>query len=144
MRPMGLLAVLFLAVVTGGASAADHDKPAANNMVPLLSEHIPKPSANSATREFKLPDDLGNWDSDSLIFLQSENGLPVIVDFEPGEVCYTMQTYRVERDAPDSDTVHPAGNSNCQTASNFEVKAVHTGTEKVLRILTPEGSPEVK
>jgi hypothetical protein len=38
--------------------------------------------------------------------------------------CYTMQSYLVKRQSPDSDVVAPAGHSTCQRASRYGVKKV--------------------
>jgi hypothetical protein len=37
-------------------------------------------------------------------------------------VCYSMRTFRVDRDAPDSDSTHAAGYSTCQPARRFQLK----------------------
>ena len=36
--------------------------------------------------------------------------------------CYTMRSYRVTRDNPQSDAVRPAGYSECQPAARFQMK----------------------
>jgi hypothetical protein len=36
--------------------------------------------------------------------------------------CYTVQSYRVKRQSPDSDAVEPAGYSTCARASKYGVK----------------------
>jgi len=38
--------------------------------------------------------------------------------------CYTIESYRVKRQSPDSDVVEPVGHSTCQRASKFSVKTV--------------------
>jgi hypothetical protein len=37
-------------------------------------------------------------------------------------ICYTLRTYRVARESPDSDSTKPAGYSTCQRASRFQLK----------------------
>ena len=37
-------------------------------------------------------------------------------------VCYTLRTYRVARESPDSDSTRPAGYSTCPRASRFQFK----------------------
>jgi hypothetical protein len=39
--------------------------------------------------------------------------------------CYSMRTYRVTRDDPESDSTSPAGYSTCQPASRFQVKGAN-------------------
>ena len=42
---------------------------------------------------------------------------------QDGDVtCYTVQSYRVKRQSPDSDVVEPAGYSTCLRASKYGVK----------------------
>ncbi len=36
--------------------------------------------------------------------------------------CYSIRTYRVTRDDPESDSTRPAGYSTCQPAARFRVK----------------------
>jgi hypothetical protein len=38
------------------------------------------------------------------------------------DTCYSMRTYRVTRDDPESDSTRPAGYSTCQPAAWFHVK----------------------
>jgi len=37
-------------------------------------------------------------------------------------VCYTLRTYRVTRESPNSDSTRPAGYSTCPRASRFQFK----------------------
>jgi hypothetical protein len=37
-------------------------------------------------------------------------------------ICYTLRTYRVARESPNSDSTKPAGYSTCQRASRFQLK----------------------
>jgi len=39
--------------------------------------------------------------------------------------CYSLRTYRVTRDDPESDATSPAGYSTCQPASRFQVKGAN-------------------
>jgi len=41
-----------------------------------------------------------------------------------GDVCYSIRSYRVTRDDPESDSTRPAGYSTCQPAARFHVKDV--------------------
>jgi len=38
------------------------------------------------------------------------------------KTCYTLRTYRVARETPDSDSTRPAGYSTCQPATRFQLK----------------------
>jgi len=38
------------------------------------------------------------------------------------KTCYTLRTYRVARETPDSDTTRPAGYSTCQRSTRFQLK----------------------
>jgi hypothetical protein len=52
--------------------------------------------------------------------LQGSSSLPP----EPEQRCYSIRTYRVTRDDPQSDTITPAGYSECETASSFHIAVV--------------------
>ena len=48
-------------------------------------------------------------------------------------VCYSIRSYRVTRDDPQSDSTSPAGYSECQPAAQFQVKAAIDSREVVPR-----------
>jgi hypothetical protein len=52
--------------------------------------------------------------------LQESSSLPP----EPEQRCYSIRTYRVTRDDPQSDTTTPAGYSECEAASSFHIAVV--------------------
>jgi len=43
--------------------------------------------------------------------------------------CYSIRSYRVARDHPDSDSTRPAAYSTCQPASRFQVKEAGASLE---------------
>jgi len=47
--------------------------------------------------------------------------------------CYSIRSYRVTRDHPESDSTRPAGYSTCQPASRFQVRETGDSLEIVPR-----------
>jgi|SRR5579859_442020 len=45
-------------------------------------------------------------------------------DLPSDRTCYTIRSFRVERDSKDSDSTHPAGSSTCLPASRYGMKNV--------------------
>ncbi len=48
-------------------------------------------------------------------------------------VCYSMRSYRVVRDDPDSDSTRLAGYSTCQRSNRFQVKTVEDDPQLITR-----------
>jgi hypothetical protein len=46
--------------------------------------------------------------------------------------CYTMRTYMLKKDSPDSDSVHPVGYTPCQPSSHYEMKVTRTPVKAAL------------
>ena len=46
--------------------------------------------------------------------------------------CYTMRTYMLKKDAPDTDSVHPVGYTTCQPALHYEMKVTSKPTAPAL------------
>jgi hypothetical protein len=44
-------------------------------------------------------------------------------EVESDTTCYSIRTYRVARDSPDSDSTHPVGTSTCQRATRYQLKS---------------------
>lgn len=44
---------------------------------------------------------------------------PILISYA---TCYSLRTYRVTRDDPESDVTRPVGYSTCQPAARFQVK----------------------
>jgi len=49
------------------------------------------------------------------------------------KTCYTIRSYRVARESPDSDSTRPAGYSTCQRATRFQLKEAVDSREIVPR-----------
>ena len=49
------------------------------------------------------------------------------------KMCYTIRTYRVARESPDSDSTRPAGYSTCQRSTRFQLKEAVDSREIVPR-----------
>jgi hypothetical protein len=60
----------------------------------------------------------------------SQFGTPRIVRIDPDwqaqndNLCYTMRSYKVARDEPQSDSTHAAGYSTCQPAARFHTHSI--------------------
>ncbi len=145
MRFLGLLASSSLLVVASVALADDHRQAPASAAIPLLSEHFSwNATSNSAVRQLRLPLNWGHENTKAFSVVVEGHDLPITVEYLPGQVCYSLETYHVERDAPDSDSVHPVGSANCQTASRFAVKGLDQRNIETLQNVLRENSPEVK
>jgi hypothetical protein len=60
---------------------------------------------------------------DSVVIRPLDSGMQHILTLEQNEAtCYTLRTYRVVRDDPESDTTRPAGYSTCQRAARFQLR----------------------
>ena len=46
--------------------------------------------------------------------------------------CYTMRTYMLKKDAPDSDSVHPVGYTTCQPSLRYEMKVTRKPAKPAL------------
>jgi hypothetical protein len=58
-----------------------------------------------------------------LISSALEPRTPRIFNLQQDEaICYTLRTYRVARENPDSDSTRPAGYSTCQRATRFQLR----------------------
>ncbi len=59
---------------------------------------------------------------------------PHILTLQQDEnTCYTLRTYRVARENPESDSTRPAGYSTCQRATRFQLKTAVESLEIVPR-----------
>jgi hypothetical protein len=45
------------------------------------------------------------------------------------KTCYTLRTYRVARENPESDSTRPAGYSTCQRATRFQLRTADDSRE---------------
>ena len=82
----------------------------------FLAGQVPAPSQNGEMRSGAVP---FPWLVQQSSTLQPSSSFPP----EPEQRCYSIRTYRVTRDDPQSDTTTPAGYSECEAASSFHLKA---------------------
>jgi hypothetical protein len=62
-------------------------------------------------------------EGDSLILRPPDSRRQHILTLGQNEAtCYTLRTYRVARENPESDTTRPAGYSTCQRATRFQLR----------------------
>jgi hypothetical protein len=113
MRIFGLLVLLCALVSVGGA--VERPRQSASSQAAAASFNSDLDNAFGIVRSDSsglVADDREDWDHRR---------------FDPardGELtCYTIESYRVKRQSPDSDVVEPAGHSTCQRASKYSVKA---------------------
>lgn len=60
---------------------------------------------------------------DSLVNRRLDSRTQHVLTLEQNEAtCYTLRTYRVTREDPESDTTRPAGYSTCQRAARFQLR----------------------
>jgi hypothetical protein len=111
MRIFGLLVLLCALVAVGGA--AERPRQSASPQVAAASFNSDFDGAFGIVR----PDSSGLAadDGDRRRFDEARDG---------ELTCYTIESYRVKRQSPDSDVVEPAGHSTCQRASRYGVKTV--------------------
>ena|ERR1700746_3001723 len=75
------------------------------------SDKSPDSSQRSAARE-----------NEPLVSSSLDSRCPYIIPLEQNQAtCYTLRTYRVARENPDSDSTRPAGYSTCQRAARFQL-----------------------
>lgn len=59
---------------------------------------------------------------DSAVAPQPDSLTPHVLTLEQNQAtCYTLRTYRVARENPDSDATRPAGYSTCRRAARFQL-----------------------
>jgi hypothetical protein len=76
------------------------------------SDKNPDSSQRSAARE-----------NEPLVPSPLDSHSPHIIPLEQNQAtCYTLRTYRVARENPDSDSTRPAGYSTCQRAARFQLR----------------------
>ena len=113
------LPVLFLAgllmaeVASAGEQAQPTALPAASSAPFTDSDYLSKPESNKAVDQYLL---LRKYSS-KFHGLGNHNATPV-----QDEVCYTMRSYKVERQERSSDATQPTQYSTCQPSSRFDVK----------------------
>jgi len=87
------------------------------------------PQSDRLTQTFA--GDINDYNPNAYMIAASGNIVPIYPlrnDTKPllrgDEICYTIRSYQVARDAKDSDSTHPVGSSTCQPARHYGVKKV--------------------
>ena len=75
-----------------------------------VGEYTPRSTQLSVPRFLLRNQDLQSLDDDSL--------------------CYTMRSYKVARDNPQSDSTHAVGSSTCQPAARFHTRSIELRTSQ--------------
>lgn len=66
----------------------------------------------------------------SIVIFPMDSRMQRILTLEQNEAtCYTLRTYRVTRDDPESDTTRPEGYSTCQRAARFQLRTAVDSVE---------------
>jgi hypothetical protein len=130
-RPLFLSSLLALCVAPLAAQSSS-DKPASSS--PLLPAWPPNAQASADLFQFLEPFDIrgvtlrptvpaaDSKDNSQDMIPQDLTRQRVFTLEENQPVCYTLRTYRVARETPDSYSTRPAGYSTCQRASRFKFK----------------------
>jgi hypothetical protein len=96
-RPLLLSLLISLCVATAAAQSASSNNPG--------NERTVEP------------------ENDSVVIRPLDSRMQHILTLQQDEkTCYTIRTYRVARESPDSDSTRPAGYSTCQRATRFQLK----------------------
>jgi hypothetical protein len=70
----------------------------------------------------------------SIKWLSPSDKRVLVTNADPNDAtCYSMRSYRVTRDDPESDSTRPAGYSTCQPATKFQVKEANDRQQIVPR-----------
>jgi hypothetical protein len=87
--------------------------------------------ADSSSHAAPSPNQHGN---DSLAIRSIDSPPSHILTLQQNDAtCYTLRTYRVARENPQSDSTRPAGYSTCQRATRFQLKTAVDSREIVPR-----------
>jgi hypothetical protein len=130
-----LLALLILVCVAPLAAQSSPDKTPAFSQLHLDGLVAPR---EFRTRAFSSPPLSPNLRT-RIRDLQPQ---PRILPFDPAlaqndndndKRCYSIRSYRVTRDDPESDSTRMAGYSECQPAARFQVKAAVDSREQAPR-----------
>ena len=118
----------FALAISGCAAAAAQSSPSTNSAsqtLPALSlPHAKAETVRAGELEFAFPPGSHPYARDPRL----------APDPRPNDrTCYSIRSYRVTRDHPDSDSTRLAGYSTCQPASRFQVKETVNSLEIVPR-----------
>jgi hypothetical protein len=109
--PLSRLLVMLFVLLSFGIVSAE-DQPNQAERTPVNGAKADSGSARAFT-----PDQLYGY------HVQSHPGWrKPALNPDLQSTCFTLRTYVVQRDTPESDVVHPAGYTTCQPAPRFEVK----------------------
>jgi hypothetical protein len=133
-RPLLLSLLISLCVATAAAQSSP-DKPNSSQPASTLAR---SPQVSTAPFQFRLPlladeqslsDNEGTIsgnDSDTIrtpdVRTLDSRAQHLLTLQQDEKTCYTLRTYRVARETPDSDSTKPAGYSTCQRATRFQLK----------------------
>jgi hypothetical protein len=139
------LLLLSLLISLCVATSAAQSSPNNNSESSPSASALPRnPQANTVPFQFQLPfladgqnlsDNEGTIsgnDADVLRTLDSR-AQHLLALQQDQNTCYTIRTYRVARESPDSDSTRPAGYSTCQRATRFQLKEAVDSREIVPR-----------
>jgi len=139
------LLLLSLLISLCVATAAAQSSPSSNSDSSHPASALPRnPETNPRTFQFQLPFLAGGQNLSNNEGTISENDADVsrtldsraqhLLTLQQDEkMCYTIRTYRVARESPDSDATRPAGYSTCQRATRFQLKEAVDSREIVPR-----------
>jgi hypothetical protein len=83
---------------------------------------IQKPSTDVSKPDLSATMSKEQRDATYSYLLRALGRHPRVAILNPDATCYAMRTYQVQRDDPDSDSVHPVAYTTCQPALRFQVK----------------------
>jgi hypothetical protein len=130
-RLLVLALLISVCVATVAAQSSPDLSPGSSQPVPTLPQ---KTEASTSLYRFQLPFDVDGLDvshtarpmqreKDSWLPPPLNSRMEHILTLEQNEAtCYTLRTYRVARETPDSDSTRPAGYSTCQRATRFQLR----------------------
>jgi hypothetical protein len=139
------LLFLFVLISLCVATAAAQSSPSNNSESSPPASALPwTAQASTRTFQFQLPlladrqslsDNEGTISgNDADVSRTLDSRAQHILTLQQDEnTCYTIRTYRVARESPDSDSTRPAGYSTCQRATRFQLKEAVDSREIVPR-----------
>jgi hypothetical protein len=138
------LLLLSLLISLCVATAAAQTSPSNNSDSSPPASTLPwNAQAGTRTFQFQLPfladgqslsDNEGTISGNDADVSRALDSLQHILTLQQNEkTCYTIRTYRVARESPDSDSTRPAGYSTCQPATRFQLKEAVDSREIVPR-----------
>jgi hypothetical protein len=122
---MRIACLLFLSLLTSlsmvstvAAQSPSDKSPESSQLAPAS----PRTAQDSSPSGHDLTEIPSNNFAEHILTLQQDE-----------KTCYTIRTYRVARETPDSDTTRPAGYSTCQHATRFQLKTAVDSQEIAAR-----------